>query len=60
MKRSEIDDPRLISWIQSHPEKDKHAHNPDELAKGIFMADAVAALEHQTVKTLGSTRLPTV
>jgi hypothetical protein len=30
------------------------------MAKGIFMADAVAALKHETVKTLGSTRLPMV
>jgi hypothetical protein len=40
--------------------KDKRAQNLDEMAKGIFMADAVAALEHKTVKTLGSTKLPIV
>jgi hypothetical protein len=40
--------------------KDERAHNPDEIDKGISMADAVAALEHKTVETLGSTRLPTV
>jgi hypothetical protein len=35
-------------------------HTPDEMAKGIFMADTVATLENETVKTLGSTKLPTV
>jgi hypothetical protein len=31
------------------------------MAKGIlFMADVVAALKHETIKTLGSTRLSTV
>jgi hypothetical protein len=60
MKIFEIDDPRLFSWMQLHPEKDDRAHNPDEMAKGIFIADTVAALEHKTVKILGSTRLPTV
>jgi hypothetical protein len=57
---SEIEDPWLISWIRLHPEKYERAQNPDEMAKGIFMADAVAALEYKTVKTLGSTRLSTV
>jgi hypothetical protein len=52
--------PSLISWIRSHTEKDGRAHNADELVKGIFMADAVAALEYETVKTLVSTRLHTV
>jgi hypothetical protein len=60
MKRFQIDDPRLISWIRSHPKKDDRANNPDELAKGIFMADTVAALEHETVKILGCIRLYTV
>jgi hypothetical protein len=41
IKRFEIDNPRLILWIRSHPEKDERAHNPDELAKDIFMADTV-------------------
>jgi hypothetical protein len=50
----------LISWIRSHPKKDERAHNPDELAKSIFIVDTVAAPEHETSKTLGSTRLPTV
>jgi hypothetical protein len=31
-----------------------------KMDKGIFMADAVAAFEHETVKSLGSTRLTTV
>jgi hypothetical protein len=56
MKRSEMGDPRLILWIRSHPEKGERAQNSDEMAKAL----AVAALEHETVKTLGSTRLPTV
>jgi hypothetical protein len=60
MKRSEIEDPRLISWIRLHSEKDECAHNPNEMAKGIFMVDALAVLENKTVKTLGSTRLITV
>jgi hypothetical protein len=30
------------------------------MVKGIFMTDAVEALKHETVRTLGSTRLPTV
>jgi hypothetical protein len=30
------------------------------MAKDIFMADAVAALKHETIKTLGSTKLSTV
>jgi hypothetical protein len=30
------------------------------MSKNIFTADVVAALEHETVKTLGSTKLPTV
>jgi hypothetical protein len=60
MKRFEINDSRLNSWIRSHPEKNKSAHNFDEMAKGMFMADAEAALEHETVKTLVSTRLPMV
>jgi hypothetical protein len=60
MKISKIGDPRLISWIQSHPKKDDRARNPDEIAKGIFMADTAAALEYETIKTLGSTRLPAV
>jgi hypothetical protein len=60
IKRSENGDPRLMSWIWLHPKKDERAHNPDEMAKGIFMADAVAALEHEIVKTLGSPRLLTV
>jgi hypothetical protein len=60
MKRSKIGEPRLILWIRLHPEKDDRAHNPNEMIKGIFMADTVATLEHKTVKTLGSTRLPTV
>ena len=60
MKRSEIGDPRLISWMRSHPEKDERAQNPDEKAKGMFMADSVAALEHQTKTKLGKTRLPEI
>jgi hypothetical protein len=59
-QRPDIEDPRLISWIRSHPKKDERAQYPDEMAKGIFMADAVAAVEHETVKTLGSNKLPTV
>jgi hypothetical protein len=54
MKRSEIGDPSLISSIRLHPEKDERAHNPDEMSKCIFMADAVAAVEHETVKTLNN------
>jgi hypothetical protein len=60
MKRSEMKDLRLISWIRSHHEKDKPAQNPNEMAKGIFMADAVAFIEHETVNTLGNTRILTV
>jgi hypothetical protein len=60
IKRSEIGNPRLISWIRSHPERNERAHNPDEMAKGIFMADVVAALKYKIVKTLGSIRVPTV
>ena len=60
MKRSEIGEPRLISWIRSHPEKDERAQNPDQKATGMFMADAVAALEHKTKRKLGDTRLPEV
>jgi hypothetical protein len=41
-------------------QRQNRAKNPDEMAKGIFTADAVAALEHETIKTLGSTRLPAV
>jgi hypothetical protein len=48
MKRSEIGDPRFISWIRPHPEKDKRAHNLEKIDKGIFIADAVAVLEHKT------------
>jgi hypothetical protein len=59
IKRSEIDNPRLISWIRSYTGKDERAHNPDKMAKGTFMPDTVAALEHENVKTLGSIRLPT-
>jgi hypothetical protein len=55
-----IGNPRLILWIWSHSEKNERAQTPDGMAKGIFMGDAVAALENETVKTLGSIRLPTV
>jgi hypothetical protein len=51
---------RLISWIRSHPKKDEGAHNPDEMAKGIFMVDVVSVLEQETIKTLGNTRLSMV
>jgi hypothetical protein len=57
IKRSNIGDSRLILWIRSHPERDDRAHNPDKMDKGIFMADAVVTLKHETVKTLGSTRI---
>jgi hypothetical protein len=60
MIKSEKGDPRLIPWIRSHPEKDERAQNPDKMAKGIFMADAVVTFEHETVMTLGSARIPTV
>jgi hypothetical protein len=30
------------------------------MAEDMFMADALAVLEHATIKTLGSIRLPTV
>jgi hypothetical protein len=60
MKRSKIGKNRLIPWIRSPRKKDKHAQSPDKIDKGIFMADAVANFKLKTVKTLGSTRLPTV
>jgi hypothetical protein len=60
MKKSDIEVHRLISWIRPHSKKDENAYNPDEMVKDIFMAVVVAALKHETVKTLGSTRLPTV
>jgi hypothetical protein len=55
MKRSELGNPRLISWIRSHPEKDERAQSPDKMDRGIFMADVVAAFKHETIKVLGST-----
>jgi hypothetical protein len=45
---------------RTHSEKDEHTQNPDKMVKGIVMVDVVAALEHETVKTLGSTRRPAV
>jgi hypothetical protein len=59
MKRSETGKSKLISWIRSHPEKDYRVHNPNKMAKGMFMSETVAALDHETVKTLSSTRLST-
>jgi hypothetical protein len=51
----------IVKFMPSpHPEKNERAHNPDEMTKGVFMADAAAALEHEIVKTLGSYRLPSV
>jgi hypothetical protein len=50
IKRSDIGNPRFISWIRSHPEKDERAQNHKNMAKGIFMAD----FKHETVKTLGT------
>jgi hypothetical protein len=60
IKRSNIWNPRLISWIRLHSEKDERAHSPDKMGKSIFMADAVAALKHEAMNTLSSTRLPTL
>jgi hypothetical protein len=60
IKISDIEDFMLISWIRPHPEKDKCVHKFNTIAKGIFMADVVAALVHEIVKTMGSTRLPVV
>jgi hypothetical protein len=60
IKRSDIGDPRLVSWIRSHSEKSERAQSPDEMDKSVFRADAVTAFEHEAVKTLSSTRLPTV
>jgi hypothetical protein len=60
MKRSDIGDSWLISRIRAYPKKYERVQNLDKMAKGIFMADVVAALEYETVKTQGSTKLPTV
>jgi hypothetical protein len=46
--------------MRLHPKKDKRAHSPDKMAQGMFIADAVASLEYEFVKTLGNTIIPTV
>jgi hypothetical protein len=42
------------------PEKDERVHDPDDMVKGIFMADTVAALENETVKTLCMVQVETL
>jgi hypothetical protein len=49
-----------LDQARSHPEKDDRATKFDEMAKDMLMADTAAALEHETIKTLGSTRLSAV
>jgi hypothetical protein len=46
--------------MRPHPTKDDIVKNSDQMANGMFMADAVAVLEHETIKALGSTKLPAV
>jgi hypothetical protein len=46
--------------MHSYPKKGDQAKKHDEVAKGMFMANPVAALEHATIKTLDSTRLAAV
>jgi hypothetical protein len=61
MKRADPGLARLIQWIRSHPERDKSRYsNPSPEDIGIFLADLIAAnaKEHETVKSLGNTRLP--
>jgi hypothetical protein len=60
MKRSDIGEPRLISWMRSHPKKDYRPTNPGEMTKIIFIADVVAAHEHETIKRLHRTKLPAI